>query len=245
MRRRGGFTLAELLVASTILTIVLTAVYVGFNSLVSLWRLGEENLPAYQDIRIANGLLQRDLNGLVPGSWHLVEADGRRMQFYTVSRPLDVETGTEPRVLQVEYRLRPETGTRFYRLERAERPVLGPLPLTGAAATEDPEDVDVELGTEERFVIARNMRDLAFTFLYMPPGAAAGIDAETPPPMNDPLERDTPDEDWGMPQGIRIALSVRDTAADNGVAEFVTQLTFVNAPVVAEAIGRGAGEDGA
>jgi prepilin-type N-terminal cleavage/methylation domain-containing protein len=232
MRKRGGFTLAELLVASTVLTIVLTAVYVGFNNLVRLWRLGEENLPAYQDIRIAGSLLQRDLTGLIPGSWPLVEADERRMQFFTVSRPLDVETGTAPRMLQVTYRLRPQPRTRFYTLERSERPVLGPLPVGPAA--EDPESVTIDLGSERRFVVARNMRDLAFTFLYMPPGATEGMDADTPPLMTDPVERSTPDEDWGMPQGIRISLTVRDTAADGGLAEFITVLAFPNAPPVVE-----------
>ncbi len=46
-QRRAGFTLVELIVASTLLTIVLAGVYTTFSSSVRVWRSGESNYHTY------------------------------------------------------------------------------------------------------------------------------------------------------------------------------------------------------
>ncbi|MCP4641108.1 MAG: prepilin-type N-terminal cleavage/methylation domain-containing protein, partial [bacterium] len=47
-RHNAGFTLAELLVATTLTVLVMGGVYVAFSSSIRLWRLGEANLRTYQ-----------------------------------------------------------------------------------------------------------------------------------------------------------------------------------------------------
>ena len=230
---RNGFTLAELLVACVLITVVMTAVYTSFGSSIRQWRLGEENMAQYQDARMAAAVLRKDLMSLVPGSWHLFEGDDSSYLFlaYVVNRPLNPKNGTQPRVLQVTYALRrnPDNATRT--LIRKERPVLGPLPLKLPGRDEPVDPGRLKLGSERSFELADKLRGVRIEYVWtvLPEQPQPG-EEDVPPEPAELVVRDAPPEDWQMPQAIRAYLTVQDTAAEKGETTLPLHIVYRNSP---------------
>ena len=224
-----GFTLMELLVATTITAIVMAAVYTAFSSSIRLCRRGEANLATYQDARIALGVMRKDVYGMVPHSWPLVEAEEGEFALFTVVTPMDVEEGEYPRVMQVAYRLKrdQEEGSRI--LVREERIVEGPLPRK-APGDDSAGRFQVETGRKKTFELAGGVDDMEITYLWTPvPEERTSADRMGPPEPVEPIEREVPPDEWGQPQAIRIALTMADPVEEDGETTFTTVLTFPGA----------------
>ncbi len=226
-----GFTLAELLVSTTILAVVMAAVYSSFNNATRLWRLGEENLVSLQDGRIALNIMRKDLVGIVPGSWHLFEGDQRSMMFYTVVRPMDVELEPYPRIMQVEYQLRRSAQDRSFTLRREERVVEGRLPLMVPGQETDPEDFRIQTGRARQFELGDRIHGMQIRYIWTP---VVEHDNEGPPPRVDLIYEEEPPDEWEMPQAIEITLQVLDESEPSGINTF---RTFVQFPGSAPSVG--------
>lgn len=205
---KRGFTLAELLVATTMMAMVMTAVYTALHGMTRTWRASEANLHAHHDARISMSLLTRELQSTVSGAGHLFEGSRDSVEFFTVSRSMDVEEGGGLRLMWVRYRLRSEPNEPGDRLEREEAFLDAPLPL------EDPDEdaisrSRVRLGRTRSFDLADGVEDLSFRYYWHPP--------EGEEPLGDRREMENGllvfeenREGWGLPQGMRIELSMAD-----------------------------------
>lgn len=227
--RRDGFTLAELLVATTLAAIVMASVYTAFSTTIRLWRIGEVNIETFQDGRIALGIMRRDLYRMVPHSWHLMEGDEDSIEFFTVAQPMDVDTGTFPRLMWVRYELRRQSSAsgRNYVLVREEREVRGELPLKVPGQVGDAPAVRTKLGRRHSFEIAKEVRDLKFDYIWVPVPAPRGPQEFTAPPQEvEPRSYDEPQMELGKPQAIRVTLKLTEPIEDGEEYEFATTVTY-------------------
>ena len=220
-RTRAGFTLAELIVASTLIAIVMSAVYVSFHSAIRVWRHGDRDAAAYQDARIATSVMSRELHSIVTGTEHLIRGTSNSIEFYTIGPPMDPEDAGSTRVLWVRYRMARSTGQRGRTLERTEAVVTGPLPFWEAGMPE-PFATNVRTGRRRQFDLANGLRDLEFGYLWHLPAA----DGETAPADAEPFEVSENREGWGLPQGIRIRLTMEDEFSEAGHTPFQTFVVF-------------------
>ncbi|HOZ46875.1 MAG TPA: prepilin-type N-terminal cleavage/methylation domain-containing protein [Candidatus Hydrogenedentes bacterium] len=219
-----GFTLAELIVASTLITVVMASVYTAFNSTMRVRRLGESDLNTYQDARVALGVLCRELGCIIGGTEHLFQGEDDQFEFFAVSPPMDVEEGMGSRVLWISYRYNRSSDT----LYREEAIVKDALPIRRPEGEDGKEDDETEerikLGRKHKFELACNVKDFEVWYFWMPPDTER--ESEEPPSYIEPVILEENNEGWGLPQGLKIALTVEDPNAQTGETTFVTAVTF-------------------
>lgn len=222
----AGFTLVELLVASMLLAIVMTGVYMCFSSTIRLWRLGEANIQTYQDARTALTIMTREFQNIVPGTGYLAEGTNDKFTFFAVAPPLDVDENSEPRVLKIQYRTRKDPNGKGKILLREERVVKSALP----SEPPDKGEIDrtiIKLAHEKDFDLAYGVKNFELRYYWVPPKKEVQDATETGPPQ--PVKfivRDEHPEGSGIPQGIRIELTLIDANAESGERTFTTYVVF-------------------
>jgi len=222
----AGFTLAELLVASMLLTIVMTGVYLCFSSTVRLWRLGEANIQTYQDSRTALSIMTRELQNIIPGAAYLAEGSDDEFTFFAVAPPLDVDENADPQVIQIQYRTRQDPNGPGDILLREERLVKSPLPSEPPGEGEIDRTI-VKMASEKDFELAYAVEDFKISYYWQPPEDDVHDATDSGPP--DPVEfivRDEHPKGSGVPQGMRIDLTLRDENAESGETTFTTYVVF-------------------
>ena len=224
-KRRGsrGFTLAELLVATTMMAMVMTAVYTALHGMTLTWRASEANLHAHHDARISMSLLTRELQSTISGAGHLFEGSRDSVEFFTVGRSMDVEEGGGLRLMWVRYRLRSEPNEPGDRLEREEAFLDAPIPL------EDPDEDTLSrrrlrLGRTRSFDLAHGVEDLSFRYYWHPPAGEEPL-GDRHEMENGLLVFEENREGWGLPQGMRIELSLADEENETSNT-FATMVVF-------------------
>lgn len=219
MNRRRGFTLAELLVAASLLSIVMAAVYAAFGSTIRVWKMGETETNQYQDGRIGLNLLSRELGCVLGGSEHLFEGEDDDVEFFAVTPSLNVKEGEGSRVLWVRY---------YYsnhKLYRQEAVVEGPLPLTVLGEDEEKKEKErVKLGRKRKFEIADDVRDFEISYVWIPVDKER--DPKRPPRWMPPIVLDRNEKGWGLPQGLKIRLSLRNPDDKKQETEFLLCKAF-------------------
>ena len=214
-----GFTLAELIVATTVLTVVMTAVYTAFGSTIRAWRVGESQLHVYQDARTALSVMSHELGCLLGGTQHLFQGEDDEIQFFTVTPPMNVDKGEGPRVMWVRYRFN-RTG---HTLVRQEALVTDPLPLA-PRGNEEIAPSRIKMGRKYKFEIGRNVRDFAVSYYWIPPVETKPD--EPPPEWVAPVILERSEEGWGLPQGIRVDLTIQDDTATGEETTFSLATAF-------------------
>ena len=224
-RTTAGFTLAELLVATTLITIVMAAVYTSMTNSLRAWRIAESNMSVYQTARTAMDVVTRELQCVVPGAAHLMEGDDHELTFIAVTPPLDVEDGEGPRVMQIQYRLGGGRGEKRA-LIREERAVESALPLAEPGQNK----IDrgrLKLSRERSFDLAVGVDDFEIAYYWRPPQREWPERAPEEPP--EPLEMIVEHEHrekWGLPQGVRLTLKMRDPDRKGETIDFTTFVAF-------------------
>jgi prepilin-type N-terminal cleavage/methylation domain-containing protein len=218
--RESGFTLVELIVASTLMALVLSGVYVTFSTVVRSWRSAESNYATYEDTRRALGLLERELHSIPGDAIHLMRGKSDSIEFVTLSQPLDVETAPGERLMRVQYRLvEDRTGGKLVRTEALVQGALPGLP--------DPQSRDLpaslKTGRSREFEIARGAH--AFELEYAWAGPARPASGGPPPPVR--LITDTK-TNLALPQLITITLELDDPGnpANGARSAFTLRVTF-------------------
>lgn len=222
----AGFTLAELLVATMLLTIVMSGVYVCFSSTVRLWRLGEANIATYQDARTALSIMTRELQNVVPGTAHLVEGGNDDFTFFAVTPPLDVDENSQPQVIQIQYRTRKDPNGEGRILLREERLVKSPLPSKPPGDGEIDRTI-IKMASEKDFELAYGVKNFELRYYWIPPEDSVQDATNSGPPA--PVEfivRDDHPKGSGIPQGIRIELTLLDDNSESGETTFTTVVVF-------------------
>lgn len=220
----AGFTLAELLVATTLITIVMAAVYTSMTNSLRAWQIAESDMTVYQSARTAMDIVTRELQCVVPGAGFLMEGDNHELTFIAVVPPLEVEDGEGPRVMQVQYRLGGRGSKRT--LIREERVVESALP-TMPVGEDDVDRGRLKLGTERSFDLATGIDDFEISYYWLPPtNEWPPRNPEEPPVPLELIVEHEHREKWGLPQGIRLTLKMRDPDRDNETLDFTTFVTF-------------------
>ncbi|MDX9972472.1 MAG: prepilin-type N-terminal cleavage/methylation domain-containing protein [FCB group bacterium] len=225
---RGGFTLMELLVATILASIVLGGMYTALNTAILTLRTGEAGIRHSQGARISMALMQQELQCVIPGAELLFEGDEDELQFFAVTKPLDVEEGTRARIMRVRYRIKNAPGTRENVLVREEAVVKGPFPRQEEQDRGNIQTNPVKLGVEETFELASGIQGLRFSYYWMP--ASRGIaDQSLATEVGEPIVMKENKRGWGLPQGLKIVLEVSDPNSESGIATFTTFVAFQGA----------------
>lgn len=201
--RHSGFTLAELLVATVLLSIVMGSVYTLFHSTIRSWRAVEGDVDFYQDARTSLTIFQRELDSIVPATAHLFEGEDNEITFFLTAEPMNVEDSEGAHLLRVRY---------YY--SRPKKALIREEALVETALPRRPPDdreLDrqrIKLKKEEKFVLASNVDDLQFTYIWMP--VPKDRDTEIPPTPIEPYELHRHKERWGLPQGVQLTMTFQD-----------------------------------
>ena len=202
-KRNHGFTLAELLVASILMSIVMTAVYTLFHSAVGSWRAVEAEFDMYQDARNALTIFNRELDNLVWQAGHLFEGEDDEITMFIAAEPMDVEESEGRHLIRVRY---------YY--NRAKKALMREEALVKTALPKRPprgRELDrtrIKLSKEEKFLVASNVAEFKVRYIWTP--LPLFRDPKMPPKPTEFITVDRHKERWGLPQGIEIRLVVSD-----------------------------------
>ena len=234
----AGFTLVELIVASTLMVLVLSGIYLTFSTTVRTWRAGESNYAPYQDARRALGLLERELAGIPTNAQHLFSGAREQLEFVTLSPTLDVESAAGLQLIHVRYRIAKVDGIES--LIREEAVVVQPLPAPPA-----PGDLGLpaklNVGRRSEFVVARDVLDVDLSYQW--PGRPQPVPNGGRPPFVPILS--TNRVAYTLPQAVSVRLTLRDEGNVSGDMQtrFTQTLTlpFPAGPVPESLVRRGRG----
>ena len=85
-RRPAGFTLVELLLALTLMSMLLALAYGGLRASTRAAEKGQQVLEDSSRIRMAHQFVRKQLNQLLPLAWEVGEQEGERVMFYGDAR---------------------------------------------------------------------------------------------------------------------------------------------------------------
>jgi prepilin-type N-terminal cleavage/methylation domain-containing protein len=225
--RCAGFTLAELVVATTLITIVMAAVYSSMTNSLRTWKIAEADMAVYQNARTALDILTRELQCVIPGAAHLMGGDDQELTFYAVVPPMEVDDGEGPRVMEIRYRLASgRSRGEGRRLVREERVVESALPLVSPG--QEPVDRGrLKLGPQRAFDLATGVGDFKLAYYWRPPqNEWPPRHPDQPPEPIYLIVEQEHREKWGLPQGILVSLTLDDPNDDTGQQVFSTFVTF-------------------
>ena len=197
--KRAGFTLAELLVASILISIVMTAVYTLFHSAVGTWRSLENDYDAYAELRNAFTLIEQDLANTFYPAWHLFEGEGDQFTGFVVTQPMDVEESLGPHLMRISYYYKQGKNE----LVREEAMVDSALPKPPPRYA----DLDrgrIKLKNEEEVVVASNVERFRVGYVWVP--YKKRENPASPPEVIDPLVVHRHEERWGIPQAVELEI---------------------------------------
>ncbi len=226
-QQQAGFTLAELIVASMLLAIVMGAVYTSFQSALNLWRQGDQHFETYQEMRTAASIMTRELNSIVPGSDPFFIGDDDEVEFFAVVPPMDPDEGSVPRVMWINYRLKRDGQNPGKTLERREAIVEEPLPIWRPEMKDDILD-NPDLGRTKTFDLAYGLEDFKLRYWWTPELEVIPGKRDEPAQFvsRDPIKVDENKEGWGIPQGIELTLIVDDEFTYGEDVAFTTFVAF-------------------
>lgn len=204
MRQSRGFTLAEVLVATTLLSIVMASVYTLFGSTLRTWRSAEDKFDNYQNARLAMGIMRRELDNVAPQAGYLMNGNRREIEFICVAEPFDVEGNQGRHMMRVRYRFNRTGGT----VVREEALVEVALPNPTYGEEVEPATARVRVRNRQTFVIAENVRDFQIRYIWIP--AKPNRDLKKPPEREPPILATRHEENWGLPRGIQITMTLVD-----------------------------------
>ena len=224
IRNRAGFTLAELLVASVLMSAVMASVYGMFSSTLRTSRLGEANYKTYEDARMTLGLIARELQAIPPGTFHLFEGKDDEITFYTLSPPMNVEDGQGPRMLKVKYRLKGSVARGGATLIREESVVKSALPVEEQRG-DTIDTTRIRLGRRHNFEMATEIKAFELYYHWLAPRSYENAAAYQPRPV---LIQTKNPKGWGIPAGIQVSLTLVDPGDDlgDGMTNFTSYVVY-------------------
>lgn len=216
-KSNAGFTLAELLVATILLSIVMTSVYTLFFTTIGAWRAVEEDYDVYQSGRNAMTLFGREWDNMVTRAGHLLEGEDDEITMFVVTEPMEIEDDRGRRLMQVRYRYN-RTSEELIREERMVETALPNPPPPGVEL----DRTRVKLGPREEFVVATKVRDFKLAYVWLP--VPENPNPDVPPTPIIPVLATKHRERWGYPQGIELTLKLDNPKSRNEDLILRTQL---------------------
>lgn len=210
---KHGFTLMELLVASTLLSIVLSSVYVLFHSSIRTWKQLESGVNPYQDARLVMNLIARDINNVVASAGHLVEGDDHQFVLFSITEPFNKDTGEGGHLMRIEY----SYNRSQKRIEREEALVETALPKFPPANRE----IDrsrIRITKKKKVTIAEGVRNFEVAYLWVPYDDKRNL--KEPPKKVEIVKAEKHKLCWWLPQGIEIKMTIDDPDQPENKIEF-------------------------
>ncbi len=201
----SGFTLAELLVAVTLMSIVMSSVYTLTHASIRTWRHVEDGYDMHLEARSVMTLFSHEYNNLVGRAAHLFEGDKDEITLFVVAQPLDLDQGEGARLMRVIYSYNRSKRT----LDREEALVDAALPQRPPYG-EELDRTRIKLARRHRTTVAENVTRFSLRYIWAPVPKEPKPDQ---PPVHEPLiyqERHV--SRWGLPQAVEITLELRDPA---------------------------------
>ncbi len=205
-RHSAGFTLMELLVASMLFSIVMTAVYTLCNNVILAWRTTEQDYDAYQNARNVATLMQREFNSAIAG--HLFEGTDDEFTLFTVADPLNIEQNQGRALLRVRYRYNKAKDE----LVREEAQVATALPMALPDDGELPKN-RIRVKHKEDFVVASGVKKIKVAYEWVPALDPNAGNAPSDPNNHIIVNRHSKKWRLGMPQAVRVTLTLADPKA--------------------------------
>ncbi|MBP8128614.1 MAG: prepilin-type N-terminal cleavage/methylation domain-containing protein [Candidatus Hydrogenedentes bacterium] len=202
-RKDNGFTLAELLVAATLLSLVMASVYTLFSSTMRTWRRSEGAFDMHQVARTALAVFEREVENLMDEAGYLFTGEDDEVTMFVVAEPMDVEEAEGPHLMRVRYRF-DRTGEELVREEALVEMALPNRPPDGKPV----EPGKIKLKRKREFVIATHVRDFELRYYWIP--APDQRYENEPPQPTEHLVVDSHEEGWGLPQAIEARLTLTD-----------------------------------
>lgn len=223
----AGFTLAELLVAVTLITLVMTAVYTLFNGAVRVLQgvdieSGGQVFEANREARNFFALFEHELANLERSAAHLLEGDSDELTMFVVSEPMQVEKYTGRHLMRVRYRFN-RSGGKILREEALAEMSLPARPPRGREL----DRARVKVKHEEEFEVVSGVKNLEIRYVWMP--RPKGRPHDQPPAWVTPLRVPEHRERWGLPQGVEVTLVLENPRRPEEV-EAVTALFPIYTP---------------
>jgi len=215
----GGFTLAEMLVAATMLSIVMTAVYVLFHSAAGTWRLAESGFDAPRDTRFFLEQFQRECANTLTQAEYLCEGDDSKVTLFVLAEPLDVSQGEGRRLMRVEYSWNRNRG----RLTREEEYVKSAIPVMPATEEDRRRAKRVKIDRGRRDVLLEGVTRFKLRYVWFPAPEVQSL--MEPPPQEPPMYLDRLEQYWGLPDAIEVTLRVEPPEEKDRTEEQTFELT--------------------
>lgn len=219
----AGFTLAEVLVATTLISLVMASVYALFGSSLRTWRSAEDKFDNFQNARLAMGIMRRELDNMLPAAGYLFNGDRHEIEFITIAEPFDVEEAQGRHMMRVRYRFNRTGGE----IEREEALVEVALPKPKPGEEEDSPASRVKVKNREDFIIATNVERFDIRYIWVPVDPER--DQKKPPKREKPIRTTRHEEGWGLPRGIEISMVFYDPENEADREKF-TLRRFINNP---------------
>lgn len=201
--KQSGFTLMELLVATTLLSIVLSSVYVLFHSSIQTWKRLEAGVNPHQDARLVMNLIARDINNLIASAGHLFEGDDQQMTLFSITEPFDKDTGEGGHLMRIEYKY--NRGQK--RLEREEALVETALPRV-PPVNRELDRSRIKVSKKKEVTLLENVREFEITYIWMP--FEEERNWKEPPSPVEPVRVQKHKLCWWLPQAIEIKMALYD-----------------------------------
>lgn len=222
-RTQAGFTLMEVMIASLLLSLVMTAVYTMFHATLLSWRRVERGHDIHREVRNFASLLQREMNNLTPDAAHLFTGEDNELTMFVSSETLDVEESLGRRLMRVRYRFNRTGGE----IVREEARVESPLPPLPPDAERPVDRARIKLGREEEFVVAEHVTSFEISYVWIPVPEERR-DPNVPPVRMEPVVLEEHQEGWrlGYPNAIRVRVGLVDPD-DDGISYVVESVVRI------------------
>lgn len=227
MRRMSGnkgFTLTELLVATLLISVVMSSVYTLFYSSIQTWRTTQDGFDAQHDAMDALTIMQREINNYIARAGFLMQGDSDELTLFVVAEPMNVEEAEGRHLMRVRYRHKRNTKELIREEALAESPLPRYPGLDKKVNWRNPKFTD-----EEDFVIARNVRDFEVRYLWTL--LAPNPDINLPPPPVERRYESRHREKYGLPQAIEVTL-VFENPEVRGDSQAITRTFPFRAPTI-------------
>lgn len=199
----AGFTLAELLVASLLISLTMTGVYVMFVSMIASWNANERKFDRFLEARALLDSVERDVNNVLPAAGHLFEGKKDEITMFVVEQPMAIPKSDGPHLMRVNYEF--ERNSR--EVVREEALVTTALPQ--APPPDKPLDRGrIKLTKKTKTTVGSNVKSFRFRYIWFL--APKPRKPEEQPVWADPEYFDSQRERWGLPQGIELSIEIED-----------------------------------
>ncbi|NLN93508.1 MAG: prepilin-type N-terminal cleavage/methylation domain-containing protein [Candidatus Hydrogenedens sp.] len=202
-QNQKGFTLVELLVATVLLSLVMSSVYSLTHSSLRTWRGVEGGVEMHFDARSFFTLFSHEYNCIVGRAEHLFEGDNKSITMFVIAQPLDLDEGEGSRLMRVIYSWNRNKRS----IEREEALVTSALPKR-LPEKESLDRSKIKVKRRYKTTVAENVSRFEITYIWVP--LPAEMTRDTPPEPEPPIYKKESRERWGLPQGIRLEVEMKD-----------------------------------